>query len=177
MDSAILTLGRPQACIGSFLSWQPLKGISCPLSSVQPLSSAHQVHAVQPSLCLQKPRALISQCPRRSRVRACSAHGDPSSDTNSMSCKCRAYPLHRRVRPREAASRKRCCSSRWYLGARAQLHDDTAHLQVFQQASADVLCLSKRRTWPLYSARAREHVLALTSWIAGAIAARLQFPS
>ena len=26
---------------------------------------------------------------------------------------------------------------------------DTAYLQAFQQASADVLCLSRRMTWPL----------------------------
>ena len=59
MDSAMLVLGRPQACMGSFLSWQPLNGISSPLSSVQPLSSAHQAHAVHPSLCLHR------QHPRR----------------------------------------------------------------------------------------------------------------
>ena len=55
MESTRLTLGRPQACMGSFLSWQPLKGISFPVSSVHPLSSAHQVHAVQPFLCLHNP--------------------------------------------------------------------------------------------------------------------------
>lgn len=48
-----------------------------------------------------------------------------------------------------------------------------AHLQAFQQASADVLWVSNEMTWPLYWAGAREQVLALTSCMAGAIAARL----
>ena len=52
----MLALGRPQACMGSRFSWHALKGMPRPESTVQPLSSAHHVHAVQPSLCL-------CQCP------------------------------------------------------------------------------------------------------------------
>ncbi len=48
-----------------------------------------------------------------------------------------------------------------------------AHLQAFQQAPADVLWVSSEMTWPLYWAGARKQVLALTSCMAGAIAARL----